>query len=123
MSEQTHCEHGEHIGNACPICEYQAGRSSAAPAGSVCGARETGGPHITRPWSEGKCCYCGLLIENQMTDTERLNALFTLFGGNCAFPPFFKIQELFRDGRRGLDVFIKDNPALLGNSPATKGKA
>lgn len=35
MSAATHCEHGEHIGNACAICEWNAGRSFAAPHGSA----------------------------------------------------------------------------------------
>ena len=48
-----------------------------------------------------------------LTDTDRINALFTLFGGAFAFEPFFRVQEHFRDGRRGLDKFIRDNPSLL----------
>jgi hypothetical protein len=40
MSVETHCEHGEHIGNACAICEWQAGRSFAEPACSVNCPRE-----------------------------------------------------------------------------------
>lgn len=49
-----------------------------------------------------------------LTDTDRINALFTLFGGYFASSPFFKLQSYFNDGRRGLDKFIKDNPSLLG---------
>lgn len=49
-----------------------------------------------------------------MTDTDRLNALFTLFGGYYAYEPHFRIQEYFRDGRKGLDKFIMDNSSLLG---------
>lgn len=44
MSAEGKCEHGEHIGNACPICEWNAGRSLAAPAGSVAH------PAILRTW-------------------------------------------------------------------------
>lgn len=60
-----------------------------------------------------------------LTDTERLDALFTLFGGHYAFSPFLRIQEHFQDGRRGLDKFIADNPSLLGisapeNQPAPR---
>ena len=48
-----------------------------------------------------------------LTDTDRINALFTLFGGAYAFEPFFRVQEHFRHGRLGLDKFILDNPSLL----------
>lgn len=47
-----------------------------------------------------------------LTDTDRINALFTLFGGAFAFSPFWRIQDQFRDGRRGLDKFILENTAL-----------
>ncbi len=50
---------------------------------------------------------------SELTDTDRINALFTLFGGAYAFEPFFRIQEKFRKGRRGLDEWIKENPSLL----------
>ena len=51
---------------------------------------------------------------SDLTDTDRINALFTLMGGNYAFSPFLNLNEIFRDGRRGLDKFIAENPSLLG---------
>ena len=50
-----------------------------------------------------------------ITDTDRLNALITLFGGHYAFPAFWQMSELFKDGRRGLDAFLASNPSLLGS--------
>ena len=49
------------------------------------------------------------------TDTDRLNALFTLFGGHFAFSPFTDIAAVMRNGRRGIDALIADNPSLLGD--------
>lgn len=50
-----------------------------------------------------------------ISDTDRLNALITLFGGHYAFPVMWQMNELFRDGRRGLDAFLASNPSLLGS--------
>jgi len=56
-----------------------------------------------------------------ISDTDRLNALITLFGGHYAFPAFWQMSELFKDGRRGLDAFLAANPSLLGSkAPNTK---
>lgn len=48
-----------------------------------------------------------------LNDADRLNALFTLFGGHYAFPVTWQMSELFKDGRRGLDAFLAANPSLL----------
>lgn len=50
----------------------------------------------------------------QISDADRLNALFTLFGGYYAFPVMWEMSALFKDGRRGLDAFLSANPSLLG---------
>jgi hypothetical protein len=52
-----------------------------------------------------------------LTDTDRLNAIFTLFGGHYAFSPFSDLPRVLRDGRRGIDELIAANPSLLGASP------
>lgn len=57
-----------------------------------------------------------------LTDADRLNALFTLFGGHFAFSPFFKIQEFMKDGRRGIDKLIAQTPSLLGSKAQNYGE-
>lgn len=52
--------------------------------------------------------------EKALTDTERLEALFTLFGGGFAVPTWAKIGDLFKDGRAGIDRLVEDNPTLIG---------
>lgn len=49
-----------------------------------------------------------------LSDTDRLNALFTLMGGSYAFSAFFDLNSIMRDGRRGIDELIAGNPSLLG---------
>ncbi len=51
------------------------------------------------------------------TDTDRIDALITLFGGHYAFPVMWQVSELFQNGRAGLDAFLATNPSL------TEGKA
>lgn len=48
-----------------------------------------------------------------LTDTDRIDALITLFGGHYAFPVLWEVRELFQNGRCGLDAFLADNPTLL----------
>ena len=49
----------------------------------------------------------------EFTDTDRINALITLFGGNYAFPVLWEIRDIFQNGRCGLDAFIRSNPSLF----------
>lgn len=51
------------------------------------------------------------------TDTDRIDALITLFGGHYAFPVMWEVSQLFQNGRDGLDAFLAANPSL------TDGKA
>ena len=51
--------------------------------------------------------------ELELTDTDRINALITLFGGHYAFPVMWQVSELFSNGRVGLDAFLFNNPSLL----------
>lgn len=78
-----------------------------------------------------KCPQCGRIYEGntasgcanghpatiweRVSDKDRLDALFTLFGGHYAFSPSYGgIQSLFKDGRRGIDQLIAENPSLIG---------
>jgi hypothetical protein len=47
-----------------------------------------------------------------ITDTDRIDALITLFGGHYAFPVMWEVSELFQNGRDGLDAFLASNPSL-----------
>jgi hypothetical protein len=63
---------------------------------------------------ERRAIAVAITAAHELTDKERLDALFTLFGGHYAFSPFFKVQDMMSDGRRGLDAFIAQNPSLMG---------
>lgn len=58
-------------------------------------------------------------IQTELTDTDRLNALFTLFGGHYVFQVGFNFPGIFKDGRRGLDKFIAEHPSLLPTNQKT----
>jgi hypothetical protein len=47
-----------------------------------------------------------------LTDTQRVDALITLFGGHYAFPVMWEVSQLFQNGRSGLDAFLACNPSL-----------
>jgi len=53
------------------------------------------------------------LGKSEITDSQRIDALITLFGGHYAFPVFFEVRQLFENGRAGLDAFLNENPTLL----------
>lgn len=57
----------------------------------------------------------GSALKLTLTDTERLNAIFTVLGGGYAFNAFWDLGAVLRDGRRGLDEMIAANPSLLGD--------
>jgi NAD(P)-dependent dehydrogenase (short-subunit alcohol dehydrogenase family) len=48
----------------------------------------------------------------EVTDTGRIDALITLFGGYYAFPAIWEVSQLFKNGRSGLDAFLACNPSL-----------
>lgn len=48
-----------------------------------------------------------------LTDTDRLNALFTLFGGAYVHSAHARPWDLLREGRDGIDRLIAANPSLL----------
>ena len=50
-----------------------------------------------------------------LSDTERLDALFTLLGGGYAFP-VHSLTNILKDGRSGIDRLIKENPSLVSDN-------
>ena len=50
-----------------------------------------------------------------ITDTDRLNAVFNLFGGAYAFGSPYSPTDVLRRGRDGIDDVILTNPTLLPN--------